>query len=74
MILQRVPQATVAITADFAYNIRDTYMSFPDSLGNSWSILFDSADVMATFLRALVATVAHVACFSEPPGSKNIKG
>ena len=49
-------------------------MSFPDSLGNSWSILFDSADVMTTFLRALVATIAHVACFSDTPSSKNIKG
>ncbi len=29
---------------------------------------------MQTFLRVLVATIAHVSCFSEPSGSKVITG
>ncbi len=49
-------------------------MSFADTLGNNWSLLFDTEDVMQNFLRALVAVVAHVACFSDPAGSKVISG
>ena len=49
-------------------------MSFADPLGNSWSILFDSVEVMQPFIRTLVATVAHVACFGDSPGIKVIMG
>ncbi len=42
---QKVPQATVGITGTFDYTLRDLYMSFADSAGNQWSLLFDSAEV-----------------------------
>jgi hypothetical protein len=71
---QRAPQATVSISADFVYNIRDTYMSFSDSVKNNWSLLFDNEAIMQNFLRALVAVIAHAACFGEPPGTKTITG
>ena len=64
----------MSINGDFVYNIRDTYMSFVDSMKNNWSLLFDNEDVMHKFLRALVATIAHAACFAEPPGQKVITG
>lgn len=42
---QKVPQATVAVTGTFDYTIRDMYMSFADTAGNQWSLLFDSVEV-----------------------------
>jgi hypothetical protein len=66
---QRQPQAVVPITADFSYNIRDTYMSFPDAQGNSWSMMFESNEVLETYLKAVVAVRAHVTCFWDAAGS-----
>jgi hypothetical protein len=57
---QKVPQATVAIGAAFNYALRDLYMSFADSAGNQWSLLFDTADGMASFVRTVAATVLHL--------------
>jgi hypothetical protein len=59
----------VPITADFNYNIRDTYMSFPDAQGNSWSMMFESNEVMETYLKAVVAARAHVTCFWDASGA-----
>lgn len=58
---QKAPQATVAITGNFDYTLRDLYMSFADTTGNQWSLLFDSVEVMTTFVRTVVATVVHCA-------------
>lgn len=60
---QKAPMATVAVGATFDYNVRDLYVSFADSAGNQWSLLFDSIDALSGFLRTLAATVVHVAAF-----------
>lgn len=62
---QKVPQATVSVGATFDYALRDLYMSFADSTGNQWSLLFDSAEVMTVFVRTVAATVVHVASHSD---------
>ena len=58
---QKIPQATVILTAKFPFNIRDLYISFGDAQGNKWSILFENADIMHTFLRHLMAIISHLA-------------
>ncbi len=58
---QKLPQATVILTAKFPFNIRDLYISFVDAQSNKWSILFDNADIMHTFLRHLMAIISHLA-------------
>jgi hypothetical protein len=58
---QKAAQATVAIAGNFDYTLRDLYMSFADTAGNQWSLLFDSMEVMTIFVRTVVATVVHCA-------------
>ena len=56
-----MPQATVIITPRFQYNIRGLFMSFSDvETGSNWSILFDVTENMNTFLRHIMAAIAHV--------------
>lgn len=62
---QKAAMATVAIGAGFDYTVRDQYVSFADAAGNQWSLLFDSLDVMTTFLRTLAATVVHMSAFGS---------
>ena len=57
---QKVPQATVAITGTFDYTLRDLYMSFADSAGNQWSLLFDSAEVREQYKHILSFTIAQL--------------
>lgn len=71
---QKTPQATVSLSPSFVYNIRDLYMSFSDAQGNKWSALFDSAEVMTTILRAIVASMAHIATHQESKTEIVIKG
>ncbi len=40
-------------------------MSFSDGKGSNWSALFDSLEAMTAFLRALVATLVHVAMHQD---------
>jgi hypothetical protein len=60
---QKAPMATVAVGAGFDYTVRDQYVSFADTAGNQWSLLFESEDGVGTFVRALAATVMHVTAF-----------
>eukprot|EP01038_Epipyxis_sp_PR26KG_P012106 gene12106-16203_t len=62
---QKVPQATVPILSSFDYTVQGLYMSFTDASGSSWSILFDSQDVMCSFIRVVVATSIHMATHKE---------
>ena len=57
---QKAPQAIVPITTTFDYTLRDLYMSFADSSGNQWSLLFDTAEVMISFIRNVVMTILHL--------------
>ena len=62
---QKIPQATVALSVGFDYSLRDLYMSFADSSGNQWSLLFDAVEVMTNFTRAVAATVVHLVAHTE---------
>lgn len=62
---QKIPQATIILTAKFPFNIRDLYISFVDGQGNKWSVLFDSADTMHMFLRHLMAIISHLAMSTD---------
>jgi len=62
---QKAPQATVPLSSSFAYNVRDLYMSFADGQGSNWSILFDAQETMMSFLRVVVACVAHVSMHTD---------
>ena len=55
------------LTATTDYSVRDLYMSLTDTQGTSWSILFDSAEVMHTCLRTIVAVIVHQATHAETP-------
>lgn len=58
---QRVPQAMVTLTCKFAYSVRDLYISFADGGGASWSVLFDGAASLQSFLFALNCALCHLA-------------
>jgi hypothetical protein len=65
---QKAPQASALISPTFNYNLRDLYVSFSDTGGNNWSILFDQVEVMTTFVRTLVATMCHIRCHLSNEG------
>jgi hypothetical protein len=72
--LQKVPQATAPITSTFKYNLRDLYVSFGDQNGNNFSALFDTTEVLNTFVRMLMAVVCHVNCHSPEALQTTVKG
>jgi hypothetical protein len=42
------------------YVVRDTYMSFSDAQGNSWSTLFDTLDMISNCVRSLVVVTTFL--------------
>jgi hypothetical protein len=49
-------------------------MSFSDSNGGNWSILFDTNDVMLPFLHAIIGTVCHIRCHTGETKSTPVIG
>lgn len=57
---QKVPQCLIQLLPMFQYVVRDTYMSFSDSQGNSWSTLFDSFESISNCVRHLVVVTTYL--------------
>lgn len=66
-----MPQALVAITPQFDYTVQGMYLSFYDSQGQYFSILFDSLDPLVEILRLIIACMVHI--LSNSPANNEIQ-
>ena len=50
----------VPLLPQFAYSLKDLYLSFSDANGTNFSMAFDTTDLLFSFSRCVAATVAHL--------------
>lgn len=55
----------MSLSSAFDYTVRDFYVSFADSSGNFWSLLFDNFDSMTNVLKVIAAIVFHMNTHNE---------